>query len=280
MNGEVNCCWGNPDEVYYTIDGDKKLYQLDLRCNGRVFGIWDGVFLMGNYNDDTDWMMHDEFIIYYIYYNGWDKLDIVPSRDVDEGCWDYDVASNTQVEYSDDSYYDEDGDVLPEYQMTYGELIDNIGDPEARGRLMIDYNNNNLSFVAFWSEPSKQEKRIVAKNIGNPYVVVFNSEEEAKEFYLKEHNKVFTYKEWLESGKYIPRIKKDENAFQLHLMNAKDKWNNTSTFRDVRDRKNADKLGDMTMAQYHSLVYQESRNRIKKIIREEIEKLLYNDKGC
>ncbi len=69
MNGEVNCCWGNPDEVYYTVDGDKKLYQLDLRCNGHVFGIWDGVFLMGNYNDDTDWMMHDEFIIYYIYYN-------------------------------------------------------------------------------------------------------------------------------------------------------------------------------------------------------------------
>lgn len=280
MNGEVNCCWGNPDEIYYTIEGEEKPHCLNLRDNGYVFGIWDGVFLMGNDNDDTAGMMHDEFIIYYIYYNGWPDRDIIPSQEVDEGCWDYDVASRTQVEYTDDTCYDGDGEVLPEYQMTYGDLIDELGDPEARGRLMIDYNNNNLSFVAFWEEPSEEEKEIIGRYIGNPYVVVCWDEKDAKAFYLDCNFKVFTYKEWLESGEYYTEIKKDDNAFQLHLMNAKDKWNNTSTFRDVRDRKNADKLGDMTMAQYHSLIYQESRNRIRKIIREEIEKLLYNDKGC
>jgi hypothetical protein len=51
-------------------------------------------------------------------------------------------------------------------------------------------------------------------------------------------------------------------------MKAKDKWNNTVTFRDVRDAKNAKKLGDMTMAQYNSLKYQENRKMVKNVINE------------
>lgn len=152
--------------------------------------------------------------------------------------------------------------------MTYGDLLEKLGSPKARGRVLVDHNNNWIEFVAFWEEPTLEEKKLVYKNIGNPYVVVFNNINEAREFYLYEGNKVFTFKEWIKSGKYIPRIKKDEKAFALHNMKAKDKWNNTVTFRDVRDAKNAKKLGDMTMAQYNSLKYQENRNMIKNTINE------------
>jgi hypothetical protein len=164
--------------------------------------------------------------------------------------------------------------VLPEYQMTYGDLLDKLGNPRARGRVLVDYDNGWVEFVAFWNEPTMEEKKLVGKYIGNPYVVVFNNIDEAREFYLYGNNKVFTYKEWVKSNKYIPRIRKDEDAYQLHLMKAKDKWNNTATFRDTRDRKNAEKLGNMTMAQYHSLINQESHKRIGKIIKEEILKYI------
>lgn len=152
--------------------------------------------------------------------------------------------------------------------MTYGDLLEKLGSPEARGRVLVDHDNGWIEFVAFWGEPTLEEKKLVYKNIGNPYVVVFNNINEAREFYLYEGNKVFTFKEWIQSGKYIPRIKKDEEAFALHNMKAKDKWNNTVTFRDVRDAKNAKKLGDMTMAQYNSLKYQENSKMVKNVINE------------
>ena len=53
----------------------------------------------------------------------------------------------------------------------------------------------------------------------------------------------------------------DKNQKELHLLKAKDKWNATNDFRYTRDKKNAEKLGKMPMAQYHSLIYQESVER-------------------
>ena len=46
-----------------------------------------------------------------------------------------------------------------------------------------------------------------------------------------------------------------------HCLKAKDKWNATNDFRYTRDKRNAEKLGNMPMAQYHSLIYQESVER-------------------
>ena len=268
VNKDVVCCWGDPDTVFYLLEGEDEVHELDLREHGYVFGIWDGVFIQGDDNDDTAGLMHDEFLLYYIYYNGWPKKDIVPLKDIDEDAWDYDVAKNIPVEYDSYSYYDDNENVLPEYQMTYGDLLENLGSPRARGRVLVDYDNGWIDFVSFWEEPTLEEKKLVYKNIGNPYVVVFNNINEAREFYLYEGNKVFTFKEWIQSGKYIPRIKKDEETFALHNMKAKDKWNNTSTFRGTRDAKNAKKLGKMTMAQYNNLINQESIKKYSKMINE------------
>lgn len=69
-----------------------------------VYGM--GVFVQGGDDDDTAGLMHDEFLLYYIYYNGWSKRDIVPLKDINEDAWDYDVAKNIPVEYDNYSYYD------------------------------------------------------------------------------------------------------------------------------------------------------------------------------
>lgn len=270
MNKDVSICWGDPDDVFYAFEGEEdNVHELNLRTNGYVFGIWDGVFVQGNDNDETASLMHDEFLLYYIYYNGWPKRDITPLKDVNEDGWDYDVANKTPVEYEYSDYYDEDDNVLPEYKMTYGQLLDKLGNPKARGRVLVDYDNGYIDFISFWGEPSLEEKKIVYKNVGNPYVVLFNNINEAREFYLYEGNKVITMKEWIKSGKYIPRIKKDEQAFALHNMKAKDKWYNTATFRTTRDLKNAKKLGNMTMAQYNSIIRQESVKKMNKLLKEE-----------
>ena len=258
MEGDVICCWGDPDDIFYVFEGDDNIQELDFRENGYVFGIWDGVFVQGSDEDDTAGLMHDEFLLYYIYYNGWRKRDIVPIKDINEDGWDYDIAKNIPVEYDYGKYYDDDENVLPEYQMTYGELLKKLGQPEARGRVMIDNYYGWVEFITFWSEPTFEQKKLIKKYINNPYVVVFRNREDAEDFYIKNGNKVFTYDEWLKSGKYIPSIKKDEEAYNLHLMKAKDKWDNTATFRDTRDLKNAKKLGNMSMAQYNSLIHQES----------------------
>ncbi len=270
MNKDVSICWGDPDDIFYAFEGEEdNVHKLNLRTNGYVFGIWDGVFVQGNDDDETASLMHDEFLLYYIYYNGWPKRDITPLKDVNEDGWDYDVANKTPVEYEYSDYYDEDDNVLPEYKMTYGQFLDKLGSPKARGRVLVDYDNGYIDFISFWEEPSLEEKKIVYKNVGNPYVVLFNNINEAREFYLYEGNKVITMKEWIKSGKYIPRIKKDEQTFALHNMKAKDKWDNTATFRTTRDLKNAKKLGNMTMAQYNSIIRQESVKKMNKLLKEE-----------
>lgn len=277
---DVNCCWGDPDEVYYTVEGSDEIHELDLRENGYVFGIWDGVFIQGRDDDDTACLMHDEFIIRYIYENGWSKYNVAPSKEANDGAWEYDIAKRTKLKFDGAS-------PLKKMKLTYGDLLDIIGTPRARGRVLVDYDNGWIDFVAFWGEPTLDEKKIVLKHIGSPYVILFNNKIDAYDFYIKEGNKVPTMKEWIESGKSIPRIKRDDEKFALHNMKAKDKWNNTSSFRDTRDKKNAEKLGNMTMAQYHNLIRQESKspsskkiyiseNQLKNVLNEGLSNILYH----
>ena len=118
MNQEVNFCWGDPDCIIYTTEDDGQKHELNLKDNGYAFGIWDGVFIIGNDNDDTAGLNHTDFLMSYIYNNGWPKRDIVPLKDVQNGACDYYVSRYIPVEYEYSDYYDENDNVLPEYKMT------------------------------------------------------------------------------------------------------------------------------------------------------------------
>lgn len=56
----------------------------------------------------------------------------------------------------------------------------------------------------------------------------------------------------------------------LHTLPPKEKWEKLQDFRNTRDEKNGKMLGNMTMAQYHSLIRQECKKYINKIIKENI----------
>lgn len=271
---EVTSCWGCPDTVYYKTNQSDEVRELDYPECGYVFGIWDGVLICGNDNDDTATMMHDDLIMYHIINHGWD--DIIPAKYVNDNAFDWETLRDTQVDYYDDdeypSYHDEEtGEVLPEYKTTYGDLISSLGDPYARGRILHDF-SKGLNFISFWDEPTKEEVKLIIKEYGNmalnAYWVNFNKENEADKYY-KEY-KVYTTKDWLNNNVEIPRIKKDEELYNIHTLPSTKK-RETSQLKGVlsdKEAKQAKKLGNMTKAQYHSLIYQENREPVWLIISE------------
>lgn len=273
MTKTVNACWGDPDEIYYTQEGSDKMHCLTYETNGFVFGIWNDFLAYDKDDYEIGTLMHDEFLMFYLYYYGWPPMDIIPSREIDDEAWDYDVACNVPVQYDNYMYLDDDDNVLPEYQMTYGHLVKMLGSPSARGRVMIDYNNNWEKFIAFWDEPTLNELSKIYKAFGgDAYIVTMPYEIEAKEYFAT--HEVPTLKDYINGNTDIPKITTDQNRFALHLQKAGDKWKNTADFRAEKSKKIANKLGSMTPAQYHSLIYQEQKSEMDKLISESIRKAL------
>lgn len=107
-------------------------------------------------------------------------------------------------------------------------------------------------FLAFWGKSISSDVINTIINFieinfncdfNNPHIVINN------EIIDYEHYKINTNTD----------LGQDKKFREIHLMNQQDKRNNLSDFRKMRGKKIKDKLGDMTMAQYHSLIYQESK---------------------
>lgn len=275
---EVTCYWGTPDEVYYENNLTYGEKLLDYDTYGYTFGIWGGQLVCGNDNDETSSLCHDDLIQYHIRKYGWG--DILPIEQVNPEAWSWYSLTVTDVDYEDDDeypeYHDEEtGEVLPEYKKTYAELILGLGEPTARGRILYDFDNDK-AFIAFWSQPTKEEAQRIAKAYGkmasNAYMVTFTNKEDA-EHYFQSHAP-FTYSEWLNGNTNKQTIQTDNEKYINHLASAKDKWQQTQSWRDEVAKKNADKLGNMTMAQYHNMIYQEKKKG-KPIMKEQKTRYLY-----
>ena len=279
-NNKITACWGNPDEIYYTIEGEEFPRSMNLGEDGCFpIGFFGGKLLLGQ-----EYLSHTDALIYELWENGWPIMDIAPAINV---CDEWQSCLDYQVEYTSSEYYEDSDDyewwdddfsereVKPEYKQTYREIFNKIGEPTARGRIMNDYTN---MFIAFWEnlKPTTEEAKIIFRKVGNPYIVIFENEKDAREYY-KTHE-IPTLKDYIENNMDIP-IQKNGNAFQLHLMKAKDKWNNTGSFRATRDKAiyapREKAVG--TMAAYHNMIHSESKEKIGRIIREEIIKYIKND---
>lgn len=277
---EPVACWGNPDEMYY-IDEDGGRHSLEFCVDGACpFCILDDVLIIGNNDDDEGSMSHNDLIYNYLYQKGWPKLDILPVQEATENGYEAvipEVGYKIQVQYDDEYYYDEEGNVLPEYRMTYGELCRNLGRPTARGRMYTDWRNCYVDFITFWPEEgfSKQDAKKILKAFGNRYLVTFpaNSEKVAVS-YFKTHE-IPRLKDYIDGNTDIPKDGNNE-AFNIHLMKGKDKWGKMAAFRRTRDNKLARKLGKMSQAQYNSLIHQESEEKLASIIGEEIRRYVRN----
>ena len=111
------------------------------------------------------------------------------------------------------------------------------------------YDNN---IIIFWGktpprnklyEILKQIDRVLNINIYETIVVVNDSFIPFKKYDFNYDNNV-----------------SDADLRAIHLMNQKDKRDALSDFRDSRSEFQGKKLGNMTMAQYHNLIYQEGKD--------------------
>ena len=92
-------------------------------------------------------------------------------------------------------------------------------------------------------------------------------EDDATEYY-DTHRKL-TFSDVIRNDGRV-NISDNSEQFALHNMKASRKWDKTGDFRRFRGEKLGKKLRNMTMAQYHNLIYGEGIDRFRKIIREEI----------
>lgn len=134
--------------------------------------------------------------------------------------------------------------------------------------------------LAFWPENNERiiDTKLVEKFFSdygvdkNKVLVVLWEDIEGEET-----DCIMPYTEW--NFKLARANERQKKARELHLMNAHDKHNATSDFRNTRDRKIGQKLTndkgvEMPVAQYRSMIYGENKNRLGRIIREVINQYL------
>lgn len=149
----------------------------------------------------------------------------------------------------------------------YGELemyIDDICNNSLYdGRYWI-----NKEIITFWYKTPSTEKLDLILNeiceklgvdVSNVRVVVGNHIIPYEEY---------NYWDDIDNDKFKPKdSKSDKELRAIHLMNQQDKKDALKDFRQNRGEIQGKKLGKMPMAQYHSLIYQENKNK-KKVIKE------------
>lgn len=145
------------------------------------------------------------------------------------------------------------------------------------------YLNKNVpfdySFLSFWWGKDGDlhlDKKIVDKlvkklskgNVDNVLVASFNDDD---------YGKVYKYSNWI--GRVSGANEKQQEIYNMHVMDASRKHDLTSNFRDYRDREIGKRLTngkgvEMPVAQYRSMIYSESEKRYDRIISEVINRYL------
>lgn len=148
------------------------------------------------------------------------------------------------------------------------------------------YNLFNYAVVCFWGTENNENIKPyiyeLAKRLKvNPEKIVVVSESGSG----KTISKPILLSYW--DGRVHSLSKEEEEQKNIHMMGAKDKHDNTGDFRKSRDSKIGKKLTndkgvEMPMAQYHNMIYQESKNvfisesQYKRLFKEGASSILYH----
>ena len=134
----------------------------------------------------------------------------------------------------------------------------------------------DYTLISFWGDLSGKD-RYVNKSVMNKLLSYFNIPQDKVLIVQIGSNytgRLIPLKEW---NNIVPGAnKKQKEAYMMHLMKAQDKHDATAAFRLARDKKIGQKLTnskgeEMPLAQYRSMIYQESKKRnniIKNVIKE------------
>ena len=158
---------------------------------------------------------------------------------------------------------------IGEKSETHGQVSWNIVgyniENSLNGRIWVSPKTNdfNYSVVLFWGDTKSSENckgkiyELADKLNVNPNKIMIGITTDDGYISMTPLN------EW---DGFVHKIsEKEQELRNLHLMNPKDKLNNTDKFRKSRDKKLGEKLTnnkgeEMPMAKYHNLIYQESKN--------------------
>lgn len=187
------------------------------------------------------------------------------ARDIRNDNYLYNHHGFYVINYTDDS----------DERLTYGELMQELSHKSVcQGRI---FHSIGYDFICFWNNNyAKDAYPYLIKTFGYKVAdfifVPCEDVDDAKACYGK--SGMPTYGEWLK-GECNNFDNDKENALKekfkaIHLANQKEKNNYFQDFRQNRGELQGQKLGKMTMAQYHNLIRQESKKNKKKIIKETI----------
>lgn len=146
------------------------------------------------------------------------------------------------------------------------------------------YNLFNYAVVCFWGTQNSENVNPyvyeVAKKLKvdpNKIIIIYGD--------IDNISKAIKFSYW--DGRVHSLSKEEEEQKNIHMMGAQDKHDNTGDFRKSRDSKIGKKLTndkgvEMPMAQYHNMIYQESKNvfisesQYKRLFKEGASSILYH----
>lgn len=215
----------------------------------------DGFKVIGMRQMTTDRCNDNDFLFGYINISG-------------ERIFFYDTARNSHCASALEQFYNELSEEYEEnnYEESHGESWDektrddqeeyvNESLESPCGRMFSDFN-----ILTCWGGMNPQKMSELADDMMEHCNVDITNM-----FYVYEPPRdtiqVIKVKDYIGGNDKKETEVDDAKQRALHLLKAKDKWNATNDFRYTRDKRNAEKLGNMPMAQYHSLIYQESVER-------------------
>ena len=137
------------------------------------------------------------------------------------------------------------------------------------GRIWLTF--AHYAYITFWNE---DEDVVIDTKLTDELLDYFSINHEDAIVVSFDDNRLHPYDSWCNTINAANDEQKE--AHMLHMMNAQDKHDATSEFRVNRDANIGNKLGNMTVAQYKSMLYGESR--IRKVIKDVINEYIENEK--
>lgn len=175
------------------------------------------------------------------------------------------IGFNSYSEFND-YLYDE---ALPqEFDDWKGELDNTINDI----RKEIVYEGRywcNEEIISFWDKtPPRLIIRDILDEISSKLSLMINKPKVSIGDYIIPYDE-YNYTEIIKNDKFkLNTAKSDEELRNIHLMKQNDKRSALKDFRDNRSRVQSDKLGNITMAQYHNMIYQEDLENETEVLNE------------
>lgn len=177
------------------------------------------------------------------YYNDYPSTHWDLKRDITAKRMGYDDYSDFCNKISDDDDIDYIKDDFYESVETISSELRNCID----GRAWL-----KSKFIAFWGNTVSIEiLNNIISNIENKFDTDFSNP------MIVIGGNIMPYNEYNQDIKID--LDKDKELRALHLMGQKEKRDRLTDFRRLRGELDGKKLGNMTMAQYHNLIYQEGK---------------------